>query len=84
MSKIFNTAVLLAGLVAQVSGHTAVESAEIGGVAYPGFRGASIDAPLEKNSPAWKTNQVCMDRIPDYEQVFTNTDVGLGLPTHHG
>lgn len=57
MSKIFNTAVLFAGLVAQVSGHTAVESAEIGGVTYPGFRGATIDAPLEKNSPAWKTNQ---------------------------
>ncbi|KAJ8111573.1 hypothetical protein OPT61_g5864 [Boeremia exigua] len=57
MSKIFNTAVLLAGLAAQVSGHTAVESAEIGGVKYPGFRGASIDAPLEKNSPAWPTNQ---------------------------
>jgi hypothetical protein len=57
MSKIFNTAVLLAGLVAQVSGHTSVESAEIGGVTYLGFRGQSIDAPLEKNSPAWKTNQ---------------------------
>lgn len=57
MSKIFNTAVLVAGLVAQVSGHTAVESAEIGGVTYPGFRGANIDAPLEKNSPAWPTQQ---------------------------
>jgi cellulase len=57
MSKIFNTAILLAGLVAQVSGHTAVESAEIGGKTYKGFRGASIDAPLEDGSPAWKTNQ---------------------------
>ncbi|KAF2995057.1 hypothetical protein E8E13_001751 [Curvularia kusanoi] len=57
MSKIFSTAVLLAGLIAQVSGHTAVESAEIGGVTYEGFRGDNIDAPLPKGSPAWKTNQ---------------------------
>lgn len=57
MSKIFNTAVLLAGLVAQVSGHTAVESAEIGGVTYEGFRGGSINDPLPKGSPAWKTAQ---------------------------
>ena len=57
MSKIFSAAVLFAGLVAQVSGHTAVESAEIGGVTYEGFRGATIDAPLAKGSPAWKTNQ---------------------------
>ena len=57
MSKIFSTAVLFAGLVAQVSGHTAVESAEFGGVTYEGFRGATIDAPLAKGSPAWKTNQ---------------------------
>ena len=57
MSKIFNTAVLLAGLIAQVSGHTAVESAEIGGKTYAGFRGASINDPLPANSPAWKTNQ---------------------------
>lgn len=57
MSKIFNTAVLFAGLVAQVSGHTAVESVEIGGITFPGFRGANIDAPLEKSSPAWKTSQ---------------------------
>lgn len=84
MSKIFNTAVLLAGLVAQVSGHTSVESAEIGGVTYPGFRGATIDAPLEKNSPAWKTNQVCMDRKTVHRCLFTNACAGLGLPTHHG
>jgi cellulase len=57
MSKIFSAAVIFAGLVAQVSGHTAVESAEIGGVTYEGFRGATIDAPLAKGSPAWKTNQ---------------------------
>ncbi|KZM20798.1 uncharacterized protein EKO05_0010866 [Ascochyta rabiei] len=57
MSKILHTAVLLAGLVAQVSGHTAVESAEIGGKTYQGFRGLSIDDALEGNSPAWKTNQ---------------------------
>jgi cellulase len=57
MSKIFATAALFAALVSQASAHTAVEEIEVGGVTYPGFRGASIDAPLEKNSPAWKTNQ---------------------------
>ncbi|KAF1361278.1 glycoside hydrolase [Lizonia empirigonia] len=57
MSKIFNTAVLLAGLVASVSGHTAVESAEIGGKTYKGFYGKDINDPLPANSPAWKTNQ---------------------------
>ncbi|KAJ4317113.1 hypothetical protein N0V94_005120 [Neodidymelliopsis sp. IMI 364377] len=57
MSKIFNTAILLASLVAQASGHTAVESAEIGGVTYEGFYGGTIDDPLPKGSPAWSTAQ---------------------------
>jgi cellulase len=56
MSKIFQTATLLAALVATVSGHTAVEKFEAGGKTYEGFRQASKVDP-KNQSPAWWTNQ---------------------------
>jgi cellulase len=57
MFKVIAKTALFAALVSPTSGHTAVEEIEVGGVTYPGFRGPSIDAPLKKSSPAWKTNQ---------------------------
>lgn len=56
MSKIFQTATLLAALAATVSAHTAVEKFEAGGKTYEGFRQASKQDPGNQ-SPAWWTNQ---------------------------
>ncbi|KAF2024304.1 hypothetical protein EK21DRAFT_104756 [Setomelanomma holmii] len=56
MSKIFQTAGLLAALIASVSGHTSVEQFEAGGKTYEGFRQASKQDPGNQ-SPAWWTNQ---------------------------
>lgn len=67
MSKIFATAALFAALVSQATAHTAVEEIEVGGVSYKGFYGDSIDAPLPKGSPAWKTAQGT-----GYQPIFGN------------